>query len=70
MAYEREYGPIDNTWRDGKIAEMHELLQSLVHIQSNIGSDGKSPDTHPQEVVRPGDLWRDFVRRSNRGDFD
>lgn len=70
MAYERAYGPLDSAWRDSKIAEIHELLQSLIHVEANAHSDGKSSDTKPQDVVRPNGLWKDFMKRRNRGEFD
>jgi hypothetical protein len=60
MAYERAFGPIDGAWRDDVIAEMHELLQAILQVNS----DGD--DMRVKRVTRPGEMWEAYKARKLR----
>lgn len=69
MAYEKAFGPIDDEWRDSTLAEIHELLQHIRHINSaSSAQNGTSPETIPQHKTRPHELYEEYKRRLARGD--
>ncbi|WP_432001233.1 hypothetical protein [Streptomyces sioyaensis] len=43
VAYERAYGPIDLMWTNETLAQIHELLQNLLYVQTE---GGHKPHTH------------------------
>jgi hypothetical protein len=56
-AYEREYGPINDRWRDDVLALVHEQLQQLnrltgaAHFTSK--NHRKNPVPEPKKIPRP-----------------
>lgn len=57
-AYEREYGPINDRWRDDILALVHEQLQQLNRLTGAAHFTGKghrNPVPEPRKVPRP---WR------------
>lgn len=70
MAYEKAFGPIDDEWRDNTLAEVHELLQGILHITASANSkDGTSAETKPKHFIRPSEVWPEIKRLQARGDL-
>lgn len=71
QAYENLTGPLDRSWGDDQLAEINELLQSLLHLTAQVNTkNGMSPETKPREVIRPRGLFDDLNRRIAGGEFN
>jgi hypothetical protein len=66
QAYERFAGPLNGNWRDEALAQINEIMQSLVHITASVNSTGGSPETKPQRVVRPWEIADQMEKQTNR----
>ena len=56
QAYERNIGPLDNSWRDEMLSQIADLIQYNTYITGGVGQAKKNPASKPQEVTRPWEI--------------
>lgn len=58
QVYERLTGPLDNSYRDGQLASINELIQNNTYLTGAVSQSKKNPAPKPKQVPRPWELHK------------
>lgn len=72
-AYEREYGPVNDRWRDEVLAQLHELTQQQMRLLGAAHftdkKHRKNPVPEPKRVPRPWVIHEDDEEDQDPKDY-